>query len=159
MFRTVEYLRFINVLNGITSLVVCASYLIEPFNSVTIATSTTDTAIILKLHGNIYFFIGVFSLMAARINNDICRSTTTNAPMTAHATHAKLMFVNRLQIIHYSFLIASNGYLYYKSVMSTWTTLIMNVTVLIMFIAPMLPERTQASGTLTMGNENEENVF
>lgn len=157
MFRTVEYLRFINVLNGIISLVVCASYLIEPLNSFNVTDSTTDTKIILKLHGNVYFFIGIFSLMSAKINLDICRSA--NRTTNNYATHAELMFVNKLQIIHYLFLIASNGYLYYNGVMSTWTTLIMNVTVMAMFIAPMLPEHAQATGTLTMGNENDENVF
>ena len=141
MFKTLEYLRFINALNGIISIVICISYMFEPLNSFDIYEPTEETEIILNLHSNIYFFIAMMSFLSLRYTID------------------ELIYINRLHIIHCIFMIVSNVYLYWESVLSTWTTLMMNLTVLSMYLLPFLPTRIQQSGSLTLGSENDENVF
>ena len=140
-FKTLEYLRFITILNGILALVVCASYLLEPLSSFDIPEPTDGTEIILNLHSVVYFFISMLSLLSVRFN------------------HAELMYINHLQVIHYLVLIASNVYLYWESVLTTWTTLMMNLTLLAMYLLPFLPESNPPPRSLTLGSENAENVF
>ena len=140
-FKTIEYLRFINILNGILALVVCASHVINPLSSFDIQERTNDTEIILNLHSVVYFFIAMLSLLAVRFNQ------------------VELLFISQLQIIHYLVMIASNVYLYWETILTTWTTLMMNLTLVSMYLLPFLPEPTTPTRTLTLGSENDENVF
>lgn len=141
MFRTVEYFRFMNVLNGVIMMVICASHLIDPLNGIDIDTPTNETKMILELHNNVYFFIAMLSFMAVPLNK------------------TELEYINRLQIMHYCIMIASNLYLYHYNIMSTWTTPMMNFTLLFMYLLPILPEKAKRERSLTMGCENDENIF
>lgn len=143
MFKTIEYYRFLNGLKGFIMLVICASHLIEPLNGIDIDMPTDYTRIILELHNTVYFFVAMISFMAIPFNK------------------SELKYMNLLQTIHFCIMITSNLYLYRYNIMSTWTTPIMNFTLLFMYLIPSLPlpEKRDHANSLVMECEKGDNIF
>ena len=84
--------------------------------------------------------------------------------MLARMEQETILVGNRLHVIQCTIMIISTLYLHYEQVLETWTNLMMNGIICSMYILPFITKQIPCKSnnrrhSLTMGSENDENVF